>query len=335
MGRPTLFVLVVVAVVGSWFFLRDIPLNEVVPNNLSGVTANNEFAVPPFGRSTRVIKSTFPKDPRYLRVATFSIDLLERAKSENPVVLESLASILAQFDVIALQRIATNQSHSIGTIVDLMNASGLTYDYVVGPRVGRGQNLNQYAFVFDSRRVEMDRFELYTVDDPDDLLHWEPLVGWFRTKGVAPKDAFTFTLVNFETDPDERDRENAILSGIFREVRNDKRGEDDVILLGHFRDNAGNIARLSRLPDPCWAVTDIATDTQATGQYDNIVCCRHFTDEVTGRSGVYDFLRQMNLSLEQAQQVSLHLPVWAEFTMREGGDQHRVASQPAPQHQEK
>ena len=52
------------------------------------------------------------------------------------------------------------------------------------------------------------------------------------------------------------------------------------------------------------------------------------TPEFTGRGGVFDFLREFNLSLEQAEQVSDHLPLWAEFSVYEGGRTGPVATRP-------
>ncbi len=265
------------------------------------------------------LPQVFPKDPRYVRVATFTPGLRDRAKSEKAHVIEALALIIAQFDIVALQNISTDQIHVVGTIVDVINATGRKFNYVAGPRVGREHPQNQFVYLYDASRVEVDQYELYTVEDPDDLLNWEPFVAWFRAKGPDPDNAFTFSLVNVQSDPLERDRENTVLGGVFRAVRNDRRGEDDVILLGHFAGDAAHVQQLARLPDPQWAVTDIATDTQATGQFDNIVWCRQFTDEATGRSGVFDFLRQLNLSMEQALEISEHLPVWTEFSRYEGG----------------
>ena len=37
----------------------------------------------------------------------------------------------------------------------------------------------------EAMRLEIDRRSLYTVNDPDDLLHREPLVGWFRCRAGA------------------------------------------------------------------------------------------------------------------------------------------------------
>jgi hypothetical protein len=47
-----------------------------------------------------------------------------------------------------------------------------------------------------------------------------------------------------------------------------------------------------------------------------------------GRSGVLDFMRDGNLTLEEALEVSDHLPVWAEFSIFEGGTIGRVATRP-------
>ena len=43
--------------------------------------------------------------------------------------------------------------------------------------------------MFDTASIEVDRSALYTVADPDDLLHREPLVGWFRVRGPPADQA--------------------------------------------------------------------------------------------------------------------------------------------------
>ena len=63
-----------------------------------------------------------------------------------------------------------------------------------------------------------------------------------------------------------------------------------------------------------------------TKQYDNIVFHSQATREFIGRGGVDDFLREHNLSMEEALEVSDHLPVWAEFSVYEGGEPGRVAA---------
>ncbi len=319
MGRFTLILLVAIATIGSWLFFEGVPSGSWWKTSNIRLVSDSASSPGSSPLLERVyLPDMFPRDPRFLRIATFNIQLLHRSKGENADILRHLAGITSQFDVVAIQGVSPDQSHVIGSVVDLINGSGRHYDYVVGPRVGRDSQ-EQLAYVFDRQRVDIDRHELYTIADPDDLLNVAPLVAWFRCRGPREAEAFTFTLVNVHTDPAERERENAILAGIVREVRNDRRGEDDVILLGDFGASAERIDGLTRFSDPLWAVTDIATDTRASGQFCNIVCNRQATDEATGRSGVFDFLREMNLSLDQAMQVSDHLPVWAEFSLMEGG----------------
>ncbi len=73
------------------------------------------------------------------------------------------------------------------------------------------------------------------------------------------------------------------------------------------------------------ALDGVATTTRGTALADNFVFPHASTAEFTGRAGVVDFLRQYNLTLEQAVSVSEHLPVWAEFSIVEGGRPGQVA----------
>jgi hypothetical protein len=49
------------------------------------------------------------------------------------------------------------------------------------------------------------------------------------------------------------------------------------------------------------------------------------TQEFTGRGGVFDLIREYNLTVDEALEVSDHLPVWAEFSIYEGGQPGRFA----------
>ena len=80
------------------------------------------------------------------------------------------------------------------------------------------------------------------------------------------------------------------------------------------------------LPNLVCVVNNTPTNTRGDKQYDNILFSRVATTEFSGRGGVFDFLRQYNLTLEQALAVSDHLPVWAEFSVYEGGRPGSLAS---------
>lgn len=313
------------AAIGLWFFFQNFRIEgldavTLVPREkatAAGGTGSEMLAAPPVQRNGDTI-----------RVASFNIQVFGNSKANKPHVMERLAAIVRQFDVVAIQEIRTKDNGHIPRFVDLVNSAGRHYDYVVGPRLGRTVSKEQYAFVFDTQSVEVDRRQLYTVDDPDDLMHREPLVGWFRVRGPPPSEAFTFTLVNIHTDPDETDQELNVLDDVFVAVQNDGRGEDDVIILGDLNVDERHLGELGRLPNIAWCISGVPTNTRGTKSYDNIVFSSRATVEFTGRAGVYDFMRQFDLSMNEALEISDHIPVWAEFSILEGGVPGRVAAQP-------
>lgn len=261
-----------------------------------------------------------------LRIATFNIQVLGVQKASHIEVMAPLAEILRRFDVVAIQEIRATDQDVLPRLVDQVNSAGVTYDYVIGPRVGRGDQLEQLAFIFDTARVEVDRPQLYSINDPDDLLRREPFVASFRALGPQPDSAFTFTLINVHSDPDEAAEEAAVLDDVYRSVRDDGRLEDDIILLGDLNLDETRYGELGRIGGIAWAVSGVPTNTRGTHAYDNILFTLPATAEYRGRSGVFDFLREFNLSIEQATQISDHLPVWAEFSIIEGGEPGRVAA---------
>jgi deoxyribonuclease-1-like protein len=265
-----------------------------------------------------------------IRIATFNIQVFGESKLNDPQVMQTITAILKNFDLVAIQEVRSVSQDILPHLIALLNADGHQYDYALGPRLGRTSSKEQYAFVFDTATIEIDRYKLYTVDDPDDLLHREPLVGWFRARGPAPEQAFTFSLASIHTDPDEVDQELDVLDDVFFRVRDDpQRGEDDAILVGDFNAKASNLRELGRIKGLVRVVSgETPTNTLHSAQYDNILFQETATTEFTGRCGVFDFLRQYNLTLQQAERVSDHMPVWAEFSVFEGGRAGPVASRP-------
>lgn len=262
-----------------------------------------------------------PAAPPYqptIRIATFNIQVFGTSKLQKPQVMQILAEVVRRFDVVAIQEIRSVDDTVMPQFVGLINSTGVRYDFIIGPRLGRTHSKEQYAFVFDTTRIEVDPRSIYTVPDPQDLLHREPLVARFRVRNVPPHQAFTFTLVNIHTDPDETATELDALARVFVGVQHNGTGEDDVILLGDLNVDSSRMGDLGRLPGIAWVVSGVPTNTRGTKTYDNIVFDRRTTVEFTGRWGVVNLMREFSLTLEQALEVSDHLPVWAEFSAYEG-----------------
>src|SRR5262249_14430719 len=151
-----------------------------------------------------------------------------------------------------------------------------------------------------------------------------PLVASFRIRGPPPKEAFTFTLIDVHTMPDEAQAEVNALAQVYRAVQHDGRGEDDIILLGDFNADEKKFGAFKQFPNVGWVISGVPTNTKQTHTYDNLIFDRAATSEFTGRGGVFDIMRQFNLTQEQALEVSDHFPVWAEFSSYEGGAAGRV-----------
>ncbi|MCA9134209.1 MAG: hypothetical protein KDA45_13670, partial [Planctomycetales bacterium] len=235
-----------------------------------------------------------------IRLATFHIPLLGPNTLAQPHVVQTLVTILRQYDVVAVQGLQTSRDDVLPLLIDKLNQAGRSYDYMVGPRVGRTAPQQQFAFLFDTSKLETDRYQLYTIDDPEDLMNYEPLVAWFRCRGVPSQAAFTFSLINVCIDPSFAEVERGVLPQLIEAIERDGRHEDDWIMAGNF---AGGSSQLTMLDGRSvrYAVRDAPTDVAGTQMLSLLFFPARATTEFTGRAGAFDFLRKYNLSIERAQ----------------------------------
>lgn len=370
---------------GGWMFINGMTpadVSQVIrgdqpasPANPYGTPAAGQPAFgqsPPFGQqtiggaqpapqpvtaATRQTPGITPPPNNVLRIASFNIQVFGDAKANKAVgpngksyVMAYLAATVQNFDVVAIQEIRTKDQYFIDNwLRDYVNQGGRQFSRVVGPRLGRTSSKEQYAFIYDTAKVEVNPQVVYTVQDSrDDLLHREPLVAMFRARGVPPQQAFTFMLINTHTDPDETDTELDALAQVYNAVRRHPIGEDDVILLGDLNTNvpssplgasprtgrelaAADLRGLARIPGIYPVVRNQATNTAGSKLHDNLLINVGTTTEFNGRAGVFNIGRAYNLPPEQVKLLSDHLPVWAEFSVYESSTPGRVAvgGQPA------
>ncbi len=316
MGSPRLLLGIALLAVVAWFVGQKYEVRGWRGVTLARRGAGEQPQLPPA-----------PRNKGTLRIASFHLTSCHPHQVDNPQWGEWIAGIIGRFDVVALQGLRCERPDTLQRLLDRVNAAGRTYALLAGPSVGRqASDKEQYAFVFDQATVEVDRAACYTVDDPDDLLNRPPLVGWFRTRGPAADQAFTFTLVAVHLDADHVREELNVLDNVFFSVRDDGRGEDDVLLLGTLHGGPRQLGELGSIPGLMTARGDEPTNTRQTLPSANLVFQLPASSEYTGRSGVLDFLREYNLTLEQALQVSEYLPVWAEFSVQEGYPASTVAA---------
>jgi hypothetical protein len=256
---------------------------------------------------------------RVVRVGSYKLRDFGLPQLGQPRSMKVLAEVAGSFDLLALEGLVDTGSEVLHALVELINSRGRHYEFVAGPATGEPLK-NRDAFLFDTDRIEVDRSEVYAVADPDHLLAHPPLVGWFRVRGLAPDQAITFTLMTVNATAAEQ----PAIAAAYRAVRDDGRGEDDVILLGDFGADDRHMGPLQQIPRFTAAISGIPTNAQGDCQLDNIVFSRAAA-EFTGRAGVFDVVRHFNLTLEEALAVSDHMPVWAEFSAYEGGEAGELA----------
>ena len=255
-----------------------------------------------------------------IRIATLQLGHFDEAKLANRRVSDVLVHLFPRFELVAVQGIRGKNRGVLVRLIEQINAtSGRNYDFATCPTQQRDGLEHFSAFVFDRQRIDVDRSTVHFVEDPLSRLRIKPLAGSFRVRGPNPAEAFTFTLINVETDPDRTTAELDLLADVFRAVRDDGRGEDDIILLGDLQSDDQHLGRLGKLLGVTALLSNMPTTTRGAHQLDNILLDRRATAEFNGRVEVLDVMREFELTMPEALEVSEHLPVWAEFSVYEGG----------------
>ena len=264
-----------------------------------------------------------PRRKDAIRIASFRMNVGSNLDNQ-PGSLNLMSHLCSQFDVIAFQEINSSNAawmEQLGRNVASQSNGAIQFRAISdATRVAPGDP--QFVILYNTQTLDLDFAHWYSVNDPDKLLKREPLVGWFRTRGLPSTQAFTFTLANIQLDHHRPDLELAYLDELFRAIRLDGRGEDDVIITGNFNAGDRGLAPLRKRAGLTWVVYDMATTTDKDSQFDNLVFAQNATVEFTGQGGVHDFLATYNLPLDQARAISEHMPIWAEFSTSEGSRPH-------------
>ena len=320
-------ILIIVAVAGGVYFFLNYEIQtrqengkpaywKIIPKTAaSGTTTGGASAEPPLG----------PLRPT-IRIATFHLGRFDETKLASHQVSDVLVHLLPRFELVALQGIRGRNRGTLVRLIEQLNtATGRTYDFATCPTQQRDGLEHYSAFLFDRARIEVDRTKVYFVEDRSGRLRIKPLVGLFRVRGPDPAEAFTFILMNVEVDSEQVDIELDLLAEAYRAVRDANRGEDDIILLGNLESDDKHLGKLGELLGVTALLSGMPTTVRGTHLLDNVLMDRRATSEFTGRVDVLDMMREFDLTMPSARQVSEHLPVWAEFSAYEGGEAGHVS----------
>ena len=274
-----------------------------------------------------------PKVPRkksfddQILIASFNVDPWWEEDSRNsPELAAELASILVQFDMVAVQGFRIDNTRFLDDLVRHLSdiSAGKGFRYVAATLGGLRVSANDPAliFIYDTTTMEVDPYSVSYLGKPNDPFKYRPLAATFRTRKTSVDKAFTFTAVNVFLATQREQIEFSYLPQLVETAKKIKPNpasptEDDVIIMGHFGIDPPDI-----LPDGfpktfTWSVFGL--DTNAWGTFhsttENIGYFKHATVEANG-GGVWSlknfFQRKNGIPFD-------YHPVWLLLSIYEGG----------------
>lgn len=247
-----------------------------------------------------------------IKIASFNLQVFGRSKASKAEVMEILAAIIAQYDVIAIQEIRDKTGTAIKELEAAVDDLGQDYSCIVGPRLGRTFSKEQYAIFFRTDLIQAGGS--YTYVDSNDWFHREPFIAYFK----VINQPFDFVLIDLHTDPDEAVREMNELPSVISDAQAHF-SEPDVILLGDLNADGAyydenDTTHPLRGSGYTWLIGNNEDTTVATSSntYDRIVVTSGACEDYDGTAGVFRFDELLVLNCEP-KEVSDHYPVFAEF----------------------
>lgn len=249
-----------------------------------------------------------------MRIATFNIQNFGKTKAGKPAILEYLAEVVREFDIVAVQEISDVSETAPKKFLGAINSTGRNFGLLLSERTGKQPDdktsQEQYAFYYDTTRVEvLDKGAIFD-DSTNDLFQREPYTARFKVKNTA----LSFAITQVHTRPESAVAEIKALYAVDQNVASRYPGEANNITLGDFNGSCSyakpeQLAALEiRGPSYFWIVPDTADTTVSPNTscaYDRIVLTNSLKDSF-GKWGVADWFTD--------NKVSDHWPVW--FTLR-------------------
>jgi hypothetical protein len=122
------------ALLATWIGLALGVWGYRVPGEQSDRTRTQPIAIQPIANPTTLLPA---RTQQTILVASFNIQAFGQSKVENPWVLERLAAVIRQFDVVAIQEVRSKDTGTLPRLLQAINQTGVQYQYLIGPRLGR------------------------------------------------------------------------------------------------------------------------------------------------------------------------------------------------------
>jgi len=249
----------------------------------------------------------------YIKVTSFNIQVFGQSKINKPDVMNTLSRIIKRHDVVAIQEVRSKEQNVIPTLLSYVNDADTKYDYIISERLGRTGSKEQYAFVYNTKTVDLIPDSSYVTDDPDDVFEREPFVAFFRSGN------FDFKVVNNHIKPDDVPAELSQLAAVINDIY-DGSSEKDILVLGDMNAdgsyfNEENLVVIFPLWTQLIGNGEDTTVAVSDNTYDRMMT-RDTTANVeyTGASGVFRWDKEYGITdASFVRKVSDHYPIYAEF----------------------
>jgi len=246
-------------------------------------------------------------------IATFNIQNFGQSKLAKTDVVDTLATIVRQFDIVAVQEISDISNRTAPAFLKVVNANGARYKLSCSARTGREpddvKSAEQYAFYYDSRTVSLTDAALYP--DVNDDFQREPYVASFTRKS----DSLNFVVCTIHTAPAQAVAEIAALAKVAKWIPTHFKNAKRIIFCGDFNASCSyasptEIQALAIHKSPYyWVVPDDADTNLAKSAcaYDRFV----ITENLRSYIGGWEVYRAF-----KSKKVSDHWPVVLKLEKR-------------------
>ena len=260
------------------------------PRRFLPTTANygNQPATP--------VAATPPPTPMFggpaIRIASFNIQVFGDAKaSRSRTSWRRWRRSSRTFKSSPFRKSARRTTTSSTTsCAPTSTRTAASYNKVVGPRLGRSNSKEQYAFLYDTAAIEVNPPQHLHGQRPGrptapraargDVPRPRPAAASKRSRSSSS------TCTPIRTKPRPSSTRSARCT---RPCAARRGGEDDIILLGDLNVDDKHLGDLGRIDGIRPIVRSVYTNTRQNAQYDNIIFHQPSTTEFSGRWGVYNY----------------------------------------------
>jgi endonuclease/exonuclease/phosphatase family metal-dependent hydrolase len=256
-----------------------------------------------------------PPTSNVIKVAAFNIQIFGQTKLGKTQVVNTLAQIVRNFDVVLVQEIRDSSQTTAPTFLDVINSmDGPKYAFVESDRLGRSSSKEAYAYFYNTETVQYLTDSAYVYNDSGDVFEREPFIASLRSGN------FDFTLIGIHTKPDDAYNEIGNLTVVFDYVES-QNNERDVIALGDFNAD-GSYFKEDSTDNPLraqgyyWVIGNgVDTMTKTDYTYDRMIMTSYTysSEYIAGSANVYNFENIYGLNQTFTESISDHFPIYVEF----------------------